>query len=113
MAMATVPTTALILENPPDDGDDTRTTDEPPKKKKAKKNDYRPTVCRLINYLDDKDYEKDDVTNGTITRDRLLQLTPADIMKWMNHEVFGVEDPGEDFGNMRPERRANCIEWWK
>ena len=34
-------------------------------------------------------------------------------MRWINNETFGVEDPGENFGDMTPLVRSWTIEMWK
>ena len=86
----------------------------PPPKKKARKNDYRGVLVRFINYIDNTQYEKEDVLhNGGITKDRLNTITPSDVMRWMNKETFGTDDPGENFGEMTPLVRCWTIEMWK
>ena len=85
----------------------------PPPKKKARKNDYRSIIVRFINFLDDTEYTKDDFTNGLITVERLNQLTPKDVLKWFNFLCFGVEDPGDKFGDMKPHMRKHSLEYFK
>jgi hypothetical protein len=43
----------------------------------------------FMSHLDNAQYSKETV----FTQQRLLQITPADILRWMNKRTFGVENP--------------------
>ena len=67
---------------------------------------YSSVLLRLINYLDGTQLPK-----GTeILRERIQQLTPDDLMRWFNMQVFGVEVRADD---AKPIARSNSVEFWK
>jgi len=70
-------------------------------------NDYRCTLAPLMSYLDNTEYPKETV----FTQQRLLQLTPADILKWMNSRTFGMENPPRDANPCNA--RSTSIMYWK
>jgi hypothetical protein len=71
------------------------------------KNDYKPTLIQLMSFVDSTQYEKD----HEFTRERLLQVTPRDIERWMNQKAYGTTDPGPD---AKPtEARASSLQYWK
>ena len=71
------------------------------------KNDCKSHLVHLLSYLDNREYPKDTV----FSQDRLAELTPADILKWMNVKTFGVENPPADANPTLA--RANSIQHWK
>jgi len=71
-------------------------------------NDYRNTLAALMSYLDNTVYRKETV----FTQQRLLQLTPADILKWMNFKTFGMENPPRD-ANPSNARSSSIQNWRK
>ena len=72
------------------------------------KNDYKPTLIRMMSHLDDYEYEYEQV----FTPEQLGELTPDSIMKWLNHEVFGEDEPPEGH-TIRPNYRKSTVEYWK
>ena len=67
---------------------------------------YSSVLLRLINYLDSVTHPK-----GTeIPRERITRLTPSDLMRFFNSEIFGAEVRPED-GN--PKIRSSTVEFWK
>lgn len=67
---------------------------------------YPAILLRLLNYLDSANHPK-----GTeIPRERLAQLTPKDLMRWFNFQVFGTETPTEEDN---PKKRSIIVEFWK
>ena len=67
---------------------------------------YLSVLVRMINYLDGTSLPK-----GTeIPRDRISQLTPSDLMRWFNMQVFGTETPEAD---AHPKARSTSVEYWK
>ena len=67
---------------------------------------YSSVLLRLINYLDSVTHPK-----GTeIPRERITRLTPSDLMRFFNSEIFGAEVCPED-GN--PKIRSSTVEFWK
>ena len=46
---------------------------------------YKPVLIRLMSYLDGTEYSKE----TEFEADRLKELTPDDIMRWFNKQVFG------------------------
>ena len=67
---------------------------------------YLSILVRLINYLDGTSLPK----TTEIPRDRITELTPKDLMKWFNHQVFGTEEPEDD---ANPKTRSSTVEYWK
>ena len=67
---------------------------------------YKSVLVRMMRYLDGTDYHKD----HEFSTDRLKLLTPTDLMRWMNHEIFGTETPSLD---QVPTTRSNTIYYWK
>jgi len=45
------------------------------------------------------------------TQERLLQLTPCDIERWMKTKAYRTPDPGNDANPT--EARSNSLEYWK
>ena len=67
---------------------------------------YSSVLLRLINHLDGTCLPK-----GTeITRDRITELTPKDLMRWFNFQVFRTETPGDEDN---PKARSTSVEYWK
>ena len=67
---------------------------------------YSSVLLRLINYLDNTELPK-----GTeISRERISQLTPKDLMRWFNMQVFTTETPRDD---AKPVARSTSVEFWK
>ena len=67
---------------------------------------YSSVLLRLINYLDNTELPK-----GTeISRERISQLTPKDLMRWFNMQVFTTETPEDD---AKPVARSTSVEFWK
>jgi hypothetical protein len=72
------------------------------------KNNYKPTLVKLMSYLDGIAYSKD----HEFSQDDLGQLTADSVMKWFNSIVLGVESP--TFGHdIRPQLRSNTVEYYK
>ena len=70
-------------------------------------NDYRLTFTEMMAYLDGvPSYPK----TTTFTAQRLRQVTPEDVVRWINHKVFGLENPPDD---ATPTHRASSIGYWK
>ena len=67
---------------------------------------YKPTLVRMMAYLDDQDYNNDQ----EFTIARLGQLTASDVMKWINFEVFGVPEPPEGH-DLNPLLRSNTLKF--
>jgi Pre-mRNA cleavage and polyadenylation specificity factor len=72
------------------------------------KNNYKPTLVKLMSYLDGVEYSNDD----EFSQDQLGQLTADGVIKWFNVLVLGVESP--TFGHdIRPQVRSSTIEYYK
>ena len=67
---------------------------------------YKPVLIRLMSYLDGTVYSKE----TEFETDRLKELTPEDLMRWLNKKVFGDESPSE---NSRALVRSSAIAYWK
>ena len=67
---------------------------------------YKPVLIRLMSYLDGTQYPNE----TEFDKERLVQLTPKDLMRWFNHRTFGDESPGED---ARAKVRSSAIGYWK
>ena len=46
----------------------------------------------MMSYLDGVEYE----SSHKFSREQIIELTPEDIMRWMNYMVYDNEDPPED-----------------
>ena len=55
-------------------------------------NDYKPILVAMMSYWDDTHYTHE----TTFSQERLLALTPADILRWLNFKTFGEEIPSLD-----------------
>lgn len=71
------------------------------------KNDYKPTLIQLMSFLDSTQYEAD----HEFTQERLLQLTPRDIERWMKKKAYGTPDPDNDA--QPTEARSSSLQYWK
>ena len=70
-------------------------------------NDYKPILVAMTSYLDDTHYTPE----TTFSQERLLTLTPADILRWLNFKTFGEENPPL---NANPtSAHCNSILHWK
>ncbi|KAL7567236.1 hypothetical protein ACA910_021220 [Epithemia clementina (nom. ined.)] len=54
--------------------------------------EYQATLVRLLSYLDNVEYPN----NQTFSQQRLSEITPTDIVHWMNVKCFGVAAPNGD-----------------
>lgn len=70
-------------------------------------NDYRPHLAKLMSFLDNVKYPKETV----FTQERLLQIKPNDILRWMNVRAFGVPNPPPNANPLGA--RPTSIEYWK
>ena len=68
---------------------------------------YQATLVALLSYLDNVAYDKDQV----FSQERLAQITPADILRWMNVKCFGVQNPPLDANPIGC--RSTSIMYWK
>ena len=71
------------------------------------KNNYKPTLIQLMSLLDGTQYEHD----HEFTQERLLQLKPHDIERWMKKNAYGTPDAGNDATPM--EARSSSLLYWK
>jgi hypothetical protein len=69
--------------------------------------DYQAVLIKLLSYLDAVDYEKDHV----FTAERLAAITPAELMRYLNHRCFGNETPPLDANPVGC--RSSSILFWK
>ena len=69
--------------------------------------DYQAVLIKLLSYLDAVDYDKDHV----FTAERLAAITPADLMRYLNHRCFGNETPPLDANPVGC--RSSSISFWK
>ena len=60
-----------------------------------------------MSYLDGTDYAKDHV----FSQQRLSELTPEDLLRWMNIKTYGVAEPPDDANPTLA--RSNSIKFWK
>ena len=67
---------------------------------------YYGVLIRLISYLNNTTYQR----GHQFCRDDLSNLTPSDLIRWMNKNVHGVEDSSLD---ARPAVRAGTIGFWE
>ena len=67
---------------------------------------YSSVLLRMINYLDGVTH----LTGYEVPRDRIALLTPKDLMRWFNFQVFGTETPADD---ANPVSRSTSVEFWK
>jgi hypothetical protein len=47
------------------------------------------------------------------TDDEKRQVTPEELVRWLNLQTFGVPNPGPDDESIRPLVRANTLAFWK
>ena len=47
------------------------------------------------------------------TDDGKRQVTPEELVRWLNLRTFGVPNPGPDDESIRPLVRANTLAFWK
>ena len=73
------------------------------------KNDYKPYLVSLLNYLDNpaEQYTKETEFN----RARLLQIRPGEILRWMNIHTFGMPHPPQDANPTLAH--SSSIAYWK
>ena len=62
----------------------------------------------MMSFLDGVTYGKE----TEFSNERLIALTPEDIMRYFFFETFGKSNPTEE-EKLRPKRRSSCIEFWK
>ena len=67
---------------------------------------YKPVLIRLLSYLDSTPYSRE----TEFEDERLRELTPEDLMRWFNKQVFGSEAPGE---NDKALVRSSAVDYWK
>ena len=67
---------------------------------------YYGPLQSFLSYIDNTEYEK----RHEHSEERLREITPKDIERWMNWRLFDCEDPAED---ARPKCRANSVAFWK
>ena len=69
---------------------------------------YKPTLVRMMAFLDDQDYDND--TN--FTQEQLGNLTATDVLKWFNFVTYGIPEPveGHDLNSLI---RSNTLKYWK
>jgi len=53
---------------------------------------YKGVLVRFMSYLDGTNYAKD----FDFGQDRLAQLMPSDVERWMNVQAYGVPEPAPD-----------------
>ena len=83
----------------------------------AIENNYKTILAKLMSFLDDKDYDIDD----EFSQERLQEITPRDLMAFLNFITFGEEEPGEGrflearvmSGELEVQRRSSSIEYYK
>ena len=56
------------------------------------KNDYKSTLRHLLSHLDGVNYEKGHV----FTEERLLGVTPEDVVEYFNVKAYGTSRPTDD-----------------
>ena len=61
-----------------------------------------------MSFLDGVTYGKETV----FSNERLIALTPEDIMRYFYFETFGIANLIEE-EKLRLKRRSSCIEFWK
>ena len=71
-------------------------------------NKYKSVLVRMMSFLDGVTYSKE----TEFSNERLIALTPEDIMRYFYFETFGIANPTEE-EKLRPKRRSSCIEFWK
>ena len=59
-----------------------------------------------MSYLDNHEYSID----HQFTTERLAQIKPPDLMRWLNFRVYGTEHPEDD---AKPNKRHTAIAFWK
>ena len=62
----------------------------------------------MMSYLDGVLYGMD----SEISKERLNELEPEDLMRYFYFKTFGLEDPTDE-EKQRPKLRSSCIEFWK
>ena len=70
---------------------------------------YKAVLVELLNYLDSPEPLYTKATN--FSREKLLQLTPEEILRWMNFRTFATETPTAD--QDPTGARSNSIKYWK
>ena len=71
----------------------------------GKERQYKRYLVKLMKFLDNDDtYDR----NSTFSRERLLQITPEDLMRKFNLDVWGVENPPTDH-DITPQKRCHSI----
>ena len=68
--------------------------------------EYKAILKRVFNHLDNTEYSDDHV----FPPERIAQLTPEDLMRFFNTEIFETETPTD---NARPLKRASTLAFWK
>lgn len=74
----------------------------------SSRNSYKTTLVHMMSYLDGHAYDK----AHEFSQERLGQLTPPDLMRWLNYQVFDVPDPPQGH-NLNPTIRCNSVKYWK
>ena len=69
--------------------------------------EYQPVLMKLMCFLDSEAYNED----VEFSRERLAEITPEDIARWMNLRVFGVEQPPQDANPIH--YRSSSLAYWK
>ena len=59
-----------------------------------------------MNYLDSTEYP----AGTTFSQERLRQITPEDLVRYLNYEVYGNETPADDD---EAQIRSSTVEFWK
>ena len=54
-------------------------------------NNYKTTLAKLMSFLDKEDYDIHD----EFSQERLQEITPRNLMAFLNFITFGEEEPGE------------------
>ena len=67
---------------------------------------YKPYLIRLMNHADNTQY----VPQHEFSEERLAQLTPDHVLRFMNKETFGVEHPTDD---APPQIRSSSLKYMK
>ena len=60
----------------------------------------------VMNYLDSTEYP----AGTTFSQERLRQITPEDLVRYLNYEVYGNETPADD---NEAQIRSSTVEFWK
>jgi len=70
-------------------------------------NFYKPVLVAMMSYLDDIAYNID----HNFSENQLGELTPADVLRWLNYKTYGDPEPDVDANPIGA--RSNSIKFYK